>query len=238
MSKKPDSDKMESFKDPFYKKMWFWMLIGSALFIIMAIGSISANNNAISSAQKSDTSSNSHSPSGDSEKSEIEQRASIAEEKRLKSLERAETERVAKEAEEKAQAAKAAAEKAAQEAAAKAAAKKAAKDAADRDPNSYQALPYDEMARNGDNHKGEKLQITGKVIQVMDSDKGFATLRVATRDGYEDVYLVQIPADQWKSHRLLEDDVITFYGEVYGLYSYSSTMGGKITVPAINVNMY
>ena len=94
------------------------------------------------------------------------------------------------------------------------------------------------MARNGDNHKGEKLQINGKVIQVMDSDEGFATLRVATRDGYEDVYLVQIPADQWKSHRLLEDDVITFYGDVYGLYSYSSTMGGKITVPAINVNMY
>ena len=94
------------------------------------------------------------------------------------------------------------------------------------------------MARNGDNHKGEKLQINGKVIQVMDSDEGFATLRVATRDGYEDVYLVQIPADQWKSHRLLEDDVITFYGEVYGLYSYDSTMGGKITVPAMTVNMY
>ena len=146
---------------------------------------------------------------------------------------KAEKEKEAKEA-----ALKAANEKAAQEAAAKAAAEKAAQDAADKDPNTYQALPYDEMARNGDNHKGEKLQINGKVIQVMDSDEGYATLRVATRDGYEDVYLVQIPDSQWKTHRLLEDDVITFYGEVYGLYSYSSTMGGKITVPAINVNMY
>ena len=73
------------------------------------------------------------------------------------------------------------------------------------------------MARNGDNHKGEKLQINGKVIQVMDSDEGYATLRVATRDGYDDVYLVEIPANQWNTHRLLEDDVITFYGNVYGL---------------------
>lgn len=89
MSKKPNSDKVESFKDPFYKKMWFWMLIGSALFIIMVVGSISANRNALSSSQKSDASSSSYSPSDDSEKSEIEQRASIAEEKRLKSLEQA-----------------------------------------------------------------------------------------------------------------------------------------------------
>lgn len=133
---------------------------------------------------------------------------------------------------------KAANEKAAQEAAAKAAAEKAAQDAADKDPNTYQSLPYDEMARNGDNHKGEKLQINGKVIQVIDSDDGTAQLRVATRDGYDDVYYIEIPASQWKTHRLLEDDVITFYGNVYGLLSYDSTMGGKITVPAMTVNMY
>ena len=133
---------------------------------------------------------------------------------------------------------KAANEKAAQEAADKAAAEKAAQDAADKDPNTYQSLPYDEMARNGDNHKGEKLQINGKVIQVIDSDDGTAQLRVATRDGYDDVYYIEIPASQWKTHRLLEDDVITFYGNVYGLLSYDSTMGGKITVPAMTVNMY
>ena len=125
-----------------------------------------------------------------------------------------------------------------QEAADKAAAEKAAQDAADKDPNTYQSLPYDEMARNGDNHKGEKLQINGKVIQVIDSDDGTAQLRVATRDGYDDVYYIEIPASQWKTHRLLEDDVITFYGNVYGLLSYDSTMGGKITVPAMTVNMY
>ena len=204
-------EKVAKAKKPLFKKWWFWLIIA----IVVIIGGTGNSESNSSTKNKSET------------KTETKKESVADKKERLKkeAEEKAETERVAKEAEEKAQAAKAAAEKAAQ-------------DAADRDPNSYQALPYDEMARNGDNHKGEKLQITGKVIQVMDSDKGFATLRVATRDGYEDVYLVQIPADQWKSHRLLEDDVITFYGDVYGLYSYSSTMGGKITVPAINVNMY
>ena len=204
-------EKVAKDKKPFFKKWWFWAIIA----VVVIIGSTGNSESNSSTENKNET------------KTVAKKESVAAKKERLKkeAEEKAEADRVWKEAADKAEAAKAAAEK-------------AAKEAADRDPNSYQALPYDEMARNGDNHKGEKLQITGKVIQVMDSDKGFATLRVATRDGYEAVYLVQIPADQWKSHRLLEDDVITFYGEVYGLYSYSSTMGGKITVPAINVNMY
>ena len=204
-------EKVAKDKKPFFKKWWFWAIIA----VVVIIGSTGNSESNSSTENKNET------------KTVAKKESVAAKKERLKkeAEEKAEADRVWKEAVDKAEAAKAAAEKAAQE-------------AADRDPNSYQALPYDEMARNGDNHKGEKLQINGKVIQVMDSDEGFATLRVATRDGYEDVYLVQIPADQWKSHRLLEDDVITFYGDVYGLYSYSSTMGGKITVPAINVNMY
>lgn len=222
MKKGKRDENISEAQKPIYKKWWFWLIVAIVVF-----AGIGGNSNSKTETKKET-------------KTEAKKESVAAKKERLKkeAEEKAEADRVWKEAADKAEAAKAAAEKSAQEAAAKAAAEKAAKEAADRDPNSYQALPYDEMARNGDNHKGEKLQITGKVIQVMDSDKGFATLRVATRDGYEDVYLVQIPADQWKSHRLLEDDVITFYGEVYGLYSYSSTMGGKITVPAINVNMY
>lgn len=108
-----------------------------------------------------------------------------------------------------------------------------------KNPATYPELPYDEMARNGNKHKGEKLKITGTVRQVMDTDTGGAMLRVATSEnGYDDMYLVQIDSTEWENHRLLEDDVISFYGEVYGLYSYESTMGGKITVPALIVNMY
>ena len=205
-------------KKPIYKKWWFWLIVAIVVF-----AGIGGNSNSKTETKK---------------ETKIETSAEIANES---SADEAEKEKESKEsADKEAQEAalKAANEKAAQEASAKAAAEKAAQDAADKDPNTYQSLPYDEMARNGDNHKGEKLQINGKVIQVIDSDDGTAQLRVATRDGYDDVYYIEIPASQWKTHRLLEDDVITFYGNVYGLLSYDSTMGGKITVPAMTVNMY
>ncbi len=115
---------------------------------------------------------------------------------------------------------------------------KAAKEAEDKNPDTYPVIAYEEMARNGNNHKLEKLQITGKVIQVSDYDTGGAMLRVATNGSYDDVYIVQVPKEAWESHRLLDDDVITFYGKVYGLYSYQSTMGCKITVPALIATFY
>lgn len=120
-----------------------------------------------------------------------------------------------------------------------AAAQKAKEEAEKKDPATYPTQTYDEMARNGDSYAGEKIQITGKVIQVQDSDDGGATLRVATSaDGYDDVYLVQIMSSEWKGHRLLEDDQITIYGTVYGLYSYKTVMGNTQTVPAIIAVFY
>ena len=218
MKKGKRDENITEAQKPIYKKWWFWLIVAIVVF-----AGIGGNSNSKTETKK---------------ETKIETSAEIANES---SADEAEKEKEAKEsADKEAQEAalKAANEKAAQEAAAKAAAEKAAQDAADKDPNTYQSLPYDEMARNGDNHKGEKLQINGKVIQVIDTDDGTAQLRVATRDGYDDVYYIEIPASQWKTHRLLEDDVITFYGNVYGLLSYDSTMGGKITVPAMTVNMY
>ena len=218
MKKVKRDETISETKKPIYKKWWFWLIVAIVVF-----AGIGGNSNSKTETKK---------------ETKTETSAEIANES---SADEAEKEKEAKEsADKEAQEAalKAANEKAAQEAAAKAAAEKAAQDAADKDPNTYQSLPYDEMARNGDNHKGEKLQINGKVIQVIDSDDGTAQLRVATRDGYDDVYYIEIPASQWKTHRLLEDDVVTFYGNVYGLLSYDSTMGGKITVPAMTVNMY
>ena len=218
MKKVKRDETISETKKPIYKKWWFWLIVAIVVF-----AGIGGNSNSKTETKK---------------ETKTETSAEIANES---SADEAEKEKEAKEsADKEAQEAalKAANEKAAQEAAAKAAAEKAAQDAADKDPNTYQSLPYDEMARNGDNHKGEKLQINGKVIQVIDTDDGTAQLRVATRDGYDDVYYIEIPASQWKTHRLLEDDVITFYGNVYGLLSYDSTMGGKITVPAMTVNMY
>ena len=225
MKKGKRDENISEAQKPIYKKWWFWLIVAIVVF-----AGIGGNSNSKTETKKET-------------KTEAKKESVADKKERLKkeAEEKAEADRVWKEASDKAQAEKAAkeaAEKAAQEAAAKAAAEKAAQEAADRDPNSYQALPYEEMARNGNNHKGEKLQITGTVIQVTDSDEGGATLRVATNGKYDDVYMVQISKNEWQSHRLLKDDVITFYGYVYGLYSYKSVMGGQITVPALIVKFY
>ena len=216
-------EKVAKAKKPFFKKWWFWAIIA----VVVIIGSTGNSESNSSTDNKNETKT-------------VAKKESVADKKeRLKkeAEEEAEAERSWKEAAIKVDEAiaKQAAEKAQAE---KQAAEKAAKEAADRDPNSYQALPYEEMARNGNNHKGEKLQITGTVIQVTDSADGGATLRVATNGNYDGIYIVQISKNEWQSHRLLENDVITFYGYVYGLYSYISVMGGQITVPALIVKLY
>ena len=161
-----------------------------------------------------------------------------------KSKSKSSEELAASKASSEAAASKASEEKAKKEAETKAsmeaaAAQEAKEEAEKKDPATYPTQAYDEMARNGDSHAGEKIQITGKVIQVQDSDDGGATLRVATSaNGYDDVYLVQIMSSEWKGHRLLEDDQITIYGTAYGLYSYETVMGNTQTVPAIIAVFY
>ena len=198
---------------PIYKKVWFWLLV----IVVVALGM-----HFTGGAKGGD--------GGGSSDSTKESQSTMT------SKAKASSEAVeASKAKAKAEADQAAKDKAEADAAAAA---KAKEEADAKNPATYPTLTYDEMARNGNKHKGEKLQITGKVIQVTDGDDGDATLRVATNGDYDDVYLAQIDSSEWGNHRLLEDDQITLYGKVYGLYTYKSTMGGNITVPAIAVTFY
>lgn len=108
------------------------------------------------------------------------------------------------------------------------------------DPEEYKAscaeIAYDELARNPGSYEGQDIQIYGQVIQVTE-DGDELTLRVATLDDgygyYDDVVLVGYIYSEGES-RILEDDMVRVYGSYYGTYTYESTMGGNITVPAIS----
>jgi len=78
---------------------------------------------------------------------------------------------------------------------------------------------------------GDYIYYTGEVIQVMDS-----TLRVNVTQGsygyWDDTVLVyNLDPD---SPKILEDDIIIFWGSVYGEESYESILGATITLPAIS----
>ena len=104
---------------------------------------------------------------------------------------------------------------------------------------SCQTLPFADLARNPDNWKGTRLSYTGQVIQVIEPSYGdTVTLRVnVTQDEYgwwDDTIMatVEIPKGD---DRILEDDIITFYGECDGMYTYESIFGESISVPKIDI---
>lgn len=95
-----------------------------------------------------------------------------------------------------------------------------------------QSIAYEELARNGDNHKGEKIKFTGKIIQVNDISGGKgAQMRIATKGNYDNVILLGYAYKEGQG-RYLEGDKVTVYGECNGLYTYESVTGANITVPS------
>ena len=113
--------------------------------------------------------------------------------------------------------------------------------------NSCETIDYETLARNPEKYKGQHFKLKGKVVQVLDSDSWFenaTTLRVNITNKGDDnfelwddtiVCSVNIPKG---GDRILEDDIIEFYGDCDGLYTYKSIFGQKISVPKIDIKYY
>lgn len=96
---------------------------------------------------------------------------------------------------------------------------------------------YEELARNPDKVAGEKVKVTGEVIQAL-YDTDSVDLRVnITKEGmystyYTDtIYVVYYPEEG--EDKILEDDIITIWGTSQGDYTYTSTIGASVTLPLI-----
>lgn len=96
-------------------------------------------------------------------------------------------------------------------------------------------ITYDDLARKPDEYKYKRITFQGTVVQVIeDNDNNQTQIRLATKNGYDDVIFIVVDRDLVKS-RILEDDIIRFYGVSAGLITYESTIGGEITIPAASV---
>ncbi len=103
--------------------------------------------------------------------------------------------------------------------------------------SSCQTYTFEQIARNPDNFKGTNIKLTGEVVQAL-YDTNTVDLRVnITKKGnystyYTDtVYVTYTPIIG--EDKILEDDIITIYGTSKGDYSYTSTIGSRITLPLI-----
>lgn len=91
---------------------------------------------------------------------------------------------------------------------------------------------YKEIARDPDSYKYEMAKFKGEVIQVLE-DGNYVALRVnitKTSWGYTDTIYVMYERKPGEP-RILEDDIITIWGFLDGLYTYESVLGAEITLP-------
>ena len=109
-------------------------------------------------------------------------------------------------------------------------------------------IEYETLARNPDKYKGNNYKFTGKVKQVVESSwlNSKTTLLIdvtETKFDYIDISswsdslycTVKIPDGE---DRILEDDILTFWGTCDGMYTYTSVLGQSITVPRIDIEYF
>ncbi|MBR3553245.1 MAG: hypothetical protein IKN72_07630 [Clostridia bacterium] len=94
-------------------------------------------------------------------------------------------------------------------------------------------IPYLELARNPSSYEGQNVYFRGKIQQVVNEDVLFRAYLVYTDyENFDDTILIACKTNA-DEERLLEDDIIEFWGEYTGLYSYVSVLNQKITVPSV-----
>ena len=102
--------------------------------------------------------------------------------------------------------------------------------------NACVTIKYDDLARNSEEKIGNKYVFTGEVVQVVyDTEDGECEYRIAvTKDEYDSYSdIVYVYYTRGENDKLIEEDIVTFYGEASGEESYTSVLGESITIPAV-----
>ena len=110
------------------------------------------------------------------------------------------------------------------------------------------SIDFQTLSRNPDKYQGEKYKFTGKVIQVIEptfSWSNTVTLRInITKEVLYGDYVswadtiyatVEVPDD---ADRILVDDILTFWGNCEGMYTYETVLGNPISLPKIDIKYY
>lgn len=93
---------------------------------------------------------------------------------------------------------------------------------------------YSDVERNPDNYNGEKIKITGEVVQVSEGWFDTVTMRVSSNG---DMWYVTYTREDGES-RILEGDNITCYGECDGVISYITVFGSQVTIPSLKMKYH
>lgn len=96
------------------------------------------------------------------------------------------------------------------------------------------SVAYKDIARDPNNYVGQYAVFKGKVIQMQESGSR-VMLRVdvtQNKSGFwEDTVYVDYKRKDENESRILEDDIITMYGEIKGIKKYTAVLGNAISIP-------
>lgn len=200
-------------KKPVYKNWWFWVVIVAAVIGIAVIGNASKN-----------SSSNSSTPTTSVTEAKNDENNEVTEEiKEQPTTEKPATEEPTEAPTEDPKAVE------------------------EKFKNSCESIDFETLSRNPDKYKGNNYKLEGEVIQVQESSwSDTVELRInITKETFEyiddvlwtdTIYAtVEIPDGE---DRLLEDDIITFWGTCDGMYTYESVLGSSISLPKIDIKYY
>ena len=100
----------------------------------------------------------------------------------------------------------------------------------------HESVTFDEIARNPKQYKGEKVKLTGQVMQVQNVSNGSVVL-LWMNDDPDQLAMVGINKDYMPDNgNILEDDEITIYGVGDGTQKYDTTSGAKNEVPFVKAD--
>lgn len=109
------------------------------------------------------------------------------------------------------------------------------------DPNYREncvSIAYKDIARMPDNYEDLNVYFSGQVVQVMDDgSSNNCVYRINVTAGeygtWEDTVYVTYKLPEG-SPRILEDDIVNFYGVCKGVYTYTAVLGNDITIPYVD----
>lgn len=100
-----------------------------------------------------------------------------------------------------------------------------------------ETVAYKDIARNPAAFEGKMVKFKGQVVQAQESSYSKSVFRIdVTKDEYDfwtDTVYVTFKMEE-NGPKILEDDIVEFYGVCQGTTSYTSIFGEQITIPAVD----
>lgn len=103
---------------------------------------------------------------------------------------------------------------------------------------SWEELSYDELMRYNEKYVGKNVRLRGEVIQVQNvfGDEYMALAYTTCETFIEFFCNADLVWINYSDVRMLNGDLITFWGEVKGQKSYVNGFGGSMTVPEVDAS--